>query len=324
MPKTNEESTLKVPEGADAEVIEEMRAAGELESATEVETPEGGKPAEHVDKPAEEPAPSPRDKDGEGNGEPPAAGEGEGQGDRPAASDREGAQPPNREAKTMPVWKAKEETKKAVEAATSQLRSEFEAKITELGNKQGGATDEDVAKIAEEFSMKPEAAAALIERVTEAVGKRHGIADIRSTLDARAATDREQAEEQGFETEFNDKVTQEALTAAAGDRQITPEVKSKLKELAYETTYAKYRLTDIIRLESANLFPAAAKPAPSGEGSRGGAGRGQAAKVKSLDETTPEDINTMSDDDFDQFSSEIAGGQSRFTRTVVPKKTAAK
>jgi hypothetical protein len=300
-----------VAAGMDPIIAKEMEEAGELtssEETTTVTTPE--EQPEHIEKKPEEEAAA-------AAGDEPAAPVttpegGAGDGGAGGEGGEEGKQP-DRTPTHMPVWKAKELAKKAAddaaEAARAEAKEEYERKLAELGGKPGGASTEEVSKFAEEFGLQPEAAAAMIGRMGTILESTLGISELKKDAEARKTQDLAQAEIAGFETEFSGKDTQEALKAAAGDREITAEVKEKVKTLAYTTTYAKYRLPDIIRLEASNLFEAAPAPKPAAEGGRGGTGRG--APAKTIEQMTPEEINSLSDDEFLKLSDDLGKSGSR-------------
>lgn len=293
----------EMPEGADPVVYQAMVDAGEI-------THESKKAPEHI----EDPEPD-EDKGGEGEGgdEDPNKKQ-----DDPEDSDKGEKKPINREVHHIPAWKHKEDMKKAREEAAEEtrqaLQKDFEEKLKAAGGKPGGATDDDVQKIADEFGIKPEVVPAFIERIAGAVqSKIKGVelsAEDRAALDATREGARLQKEEEGFKNEWGDAATQTALKAVSGGKQITEEVRSRVKELAYSSTYNRYRLADIIALEGPKLFPKGDK---TGESGRGGAGRGQESKT--IDEMSPEEILNMPDDEFKRLSDELGGKGSRFIQT---------
>lgn len=296
-PKT-EAGKQAIVDGADPKVIEDQEAAGELIDE--------GEPT-HVDKPGEgEPQPKVEE---------PKAGEEPGE---PGAGDKGDNPPPDRTPQYMPVWKHKEELKHAREEMERNQSSAIEQAVTAAIAKQGGATTEDVAKIAEDFGMTAEAATAFMERMTTTIEKRLGIDDLKKDVEARKQIDLKAAEERGFRDEFASSATQDVLRTAANGQAITAEVEAKLKELAYTTTYSRYRLADIIKLEGSSLFPAAPAESRTAERGRGGASRA-APTPKTLDDITPENIDNMTDEEFQRFSDGLATGQSRFARTTLPK-----
>ena len=147
------------------------------------------------------------------------------------------------------------------------------------------------------------------DRMASIVESRTGLTDLKKDNEARAAREKEIAETQGFENEWSGKETQDALKAIAGDVEITADVKKRVQELAYTTTYARYRLPDIIRLEGSKLFPAAPAPAASAEAGRGGTGRGTPAK--SIEQMSPEEINALTDEEFLKLSDDLGKSGSR-------------
>lgn len=290
-PKT-EEGKAALVAGADPIVVEEMENEGEIAPNEEKKTPEGDagkKPNE--EKPQEDKKP-----------------EGE-----------EGDQPINRTPQHMPVWKHKEELKKREEELRGQFKTELETAVAEAASKNGGASDEDVAKIAEEFNLEPQIAGALVDRMASVIEKKLGLSEIKKSTEALEEQNRTTAEETGFNNEFASQATQDAIKAALGEN-VPQGLKEKVKELAYSTTYARYRLADIVRLEKDTLAPESAKPAKTAEVSRGGSQAGGGAK-KDITEMTPEEIEAMSDEEFSKYSNELGGKQSRFTKIVSPKKT---
>lgn len=294
-PKT-EAGKSAIAAGADPAVIEEQEADGSLVDVL------AKKPDENVEKTAEEKA-----------AEEAAAAE--------AAKGEagEGGEPPlvDRTPQSMPIWKHKEELKKLGQEMEARHATELETALAAAASKQGGATSEDVGKLAEEFNVTPDVAGAMLDRMTIIIENRLGIGELKKDVDAHKQRDLQIAEQQGFESEWGAQATQDALKVMLGDRPLTAEVKDKLKKLAYTTTYAKYRLTDIIKLNP-NIVPDAPTERRSAEGGRGGAGRGTPAP-KSLDDLTPEQINAMSDKEFEELAEALGGkGNSRFTRTTKP------
>lgn len=307
-PKT-ESAKKALADGADPAVVEQMEKDGELADSTE-EAPENKGPK----------VPPADDKGQKGKGKGEDGGDGVEKGktgdDSEDADDEEDVEeeetPPNRTATNMPVWKHKEEIKKAKDQAKAEAKAEFDQELSRLSHKEGGASDEDVSKFAEEFSLTPEVAGSMIDRLASIVEKRAGIPEFRKKEEERDERERQTKEEQGFQKEFDSQTTQEAIKAAAGNREITADVRKRLHDLAYSTTYATYRLPDIIQLEGSKLFPEASKPHKSAEAGRGGLSRGGA--VKSVEEMSPEEMDNLSDDEFLKASNALASGQSRYTK----------
>lgn len=288
-------------DGADPKVVEEMEAKGELHETEE--------PAHVEKKPDEEEAPKPSEKKDE-------------EAESGAAGDDDEEDPlkhPNRTADSMPVWKHKEEMKKEADRIRKEAQSELEKALADAALQKGGSTSEDVTKIAEEFNLTPEVAGAMLDKMTGIVKDRLGIDNLVKDNEARKERDQQIAEKEGFESEWGTKETQAALKTIAGDRPITEEVKAKVKELAYTTTYARYRLSDVIQLNQSSVFPVAPSARRSGESGRGGTSRGAASSPKNLNEVSSEDIENMSAAEFKKFSDELGKDGSRFTRTDVPK-----
>ena len=101
------------------------------------------------------------------------------------------------------------------------------------------------------------------------------------------------------------------LKSIAGDKQITDEIRAKVKELAYRTDYAQYRLPHIIQIEAANIFPTAPKESKTAETGRGGTGTGTTPKA--LSEMSVEEVNGLSESEFLKLSSDLGSKSSRFT-----------
>lgn len=306
---TTEAGKEAIANGADPDVVRDMEADGELRPGSEEGSPEHIDNGEGGDKGTKKP----EEGAGDGTAKPTDKA--------PNAEDDE-APGVNREVKTIPAWKAHEMVKKAKEDAERETRaaleSEFEAKIKAAGDKPGGATDDDVQKIADEFGLKPEVIPAFIERIGGVVSKHIKVETLseqdRRAIDSIAEAQKKQAESEGFNKEFTDVATQEALRLASGGKQVTADVIEKVKGLAFSSTYHTYRLADIIRLEASNLFPRESKSAESG---KGGLSRGTPSK--SIDEMSPDEILNMPDDEFDALSTALSGGQSRFTKSTVPR-----
>ena len=293
-PKT-EAGKKAIADGADPEVIEEQEADGTL-------IDEEKKPDEHIEKTAEELA-------------------AEAEAARVAAESKGEDDPekPGRTPQSMPIWKHKEELKKLGEEMEARHATELETALAKAASQKGGSTPEDVSKLAEEFNVTPEVAGAMLDRMTSVIESRLGISEIKTTIATTQQRDREIKEEQGFEAELGGQAAQDALKTVLGDRPVTPEVRAKVKELAYTTTYANYSVADIIRLNPTIIAPVAPTGRQSAESGKGGAGRAPASPM-TLDDLTPEQVENMSDAEFEEFTNRIGGGQSRFTRTTVPKK----
>lgn len=308
---TTEAGKKAIADGADPTVVAEMEQDGSLSDVKE-ETP-----AEHIDTKT----PQPDDKGDKGPGKKEGADDGNGgkkDGDGNGADDSDKG--PNRTPKSLPIWKHKEELKNL----RDQLTTEFEQKIQDLASKKGGASDTDVHKFAEEFGLTDENAGAMIDRMTGILETRLGISEIRTNEQQRQERDKETQEQQGFAKEWTDKTTQDAITAAANGRQLPSDIQEKVRELAYSTTYARYRLSDIIRLNEATLFPKEVKNTPARTAETGSRGASQGQARKSIEEMTPEEIDGMSDEDFQALSNELGGKGSRFTRTTKPPRTQGK
>ena len=251
-----EAGKLAISEGADPDVVEAQEKEGTLTDAPGDGKEKEKKGAEHVETPATPPAKTPAadkeqgdDKGGEGGDGKGKEGKGEGVG---------GDEPPDRIPQSMPVWKHKEELKKLRDELEAGNASAIEQAVAAAVAKQGGATSEDVTKLAEEFNLTPDVATAMIDRITSAIEKKLGLSDIRKSVEEGAETRKRQQEEEGFMNEWGSKATQDALKSLAGDKPITDEIRAKVKELAYRTDYARYRLPHIIQLEAANIFSAPA------------------------------------------------------------------
>lgn len=316
---TSEEGKAALAAGADPAVVEEMEKEGTLppvekskegeEGAEHVDTGKEGKDDEGKDKTGTEGDDAGKGKAGEGEGE-------DGKGDEGDGDDKD--RQPNRTVQSMPAWKAKELAKKEADEREAKVRaeltSEFEKKLADAGGKTGAEKDEEIDKIASEFNLTPEVASALVDRMSGVVSKKLGLDEIRKGHDEQQERARAQKEEEGFNAEWSEKSTQDALKAAAGSREITVDVQKKVKELAYDERYARYRLTDIIRLESSNIFGDEKKEVKSAERGRGGSGRG--TPQKEIDEMSPEDIDSMSDDEFLKFSNDLGKSGSRFVKST--------
>ncbi len=241
---TTEEGKKAIAEGADPSVVEQMEKDGDIATLDnkEKKTPEKSEEELAAEKAAAEAEAQKKAKES-----------GTDDDDEEEEEDDEENRQPNRSPKYMPAWKAKELAKEAAEKAKAEAQAEFDIKLKELGSKPGGASGEDVTKFADEFGLTPEVASSMIDRMATIIESRVGVNEIKKDLELRKANDARAAEEQGFVNEWESKETQEAIKNAAGNNEITAEVKDKIKKLAYTTTYARYRLPDIIRLESARL-----------------------------------------------------------------------
>jgi len=294
---TSEAGKEALKQGADPTVVEEMEKQGELHE----EEPE------HVEKksPKEESHAEPDEKGKEGEEESVAGDDDE----------NDPIKHPDRTPQSMPVWKHKELLKQETEKIRAEAQTELDKALAEAATKKGGSTSEDVTKLAEDFSITPEVAEAMLDRMTTIVSDRLDLVGIKRDNEARKETDRQIAEQQGFESEWGAQATQDALKSAAGDRPITEQVKAKVKELAYTTTYAKYRLSDVIKLNLDSVFPAGKTEKRSAEGGSGGTSRGASAP-KNLNDTSAADIEAMSPKEFAEFSDALGKSGSRFIRTT--------
>lgn len=298
-----------IQQGADPSVVEDM----EKELGLDVSDDKDKKPDEHIEEGDED---TKKPKGDEGDLDPnkkPKEGEED--------LGNEGKPNPDRPVEHIPAWKVKELQKKAREEGLaegkSQAQIEFEAKILETGAKPGGATDDDIQKIADEFGLKPEIIPAFIDRIAGAVSSKIKLPDdVARATERIREQDRQAKESEGFEKEWTDPATVAALKAISGGREVTNEVREAIKQLAYTSTYHRYRISDIVRLEGSKLFPP--KESKSAEAGRGGVGRGQ--EVKSIDEMSPEDVLNMPDDEFERLSNELGGKGSKFIKTSKAKK----
>lgn len=299
-----------IQQGADASVVEDM----EKELGLDVSDDKDKKPDEHIDEDDED---TKKPKGDEGDLDPDKKPK-EGEVD---LDDKDGKPNPDRPVEHIPAWKVKELQKKAREEGLaegkSQAQIEFESKLIETTTKVGGATDDDIQKIADEFGLKPDIIPAFIERIAGAVSSKIKLPDdvVQATERIREQ-DRQAKESEGFEKEWTDPATIAALKSISGGREVTNEVREAIKQLAYSTTYHRYRISDIIALEGSKFFPA--KESKSAEAGRGGVGRGQ--EVKSIDDMSPEDVLNMPDDEFERLSNELGGKGSKFIRTSKAKK----
>lgn len=276
--KTDEGKKM-IADGADPEVVkgveEEAGTTPEPKVPEHVENPEEDKPEEKPDKVVPE----------------------------------ETEQPIDRTPQHMPIWKHKEELKKREEELQTEFQTKLEEAVKVASHKPDGATNEDVNKLAEEFNLTPEVASSMIDRMAQVVSSRIGIDDIRKNTEAIKEERRLAAEETGFENEFVSEDTTKAIESAANGKSITSDVKKRIKEFAYSTTYAKYRLADIVRLEADNLFPDKSESRPA-ESSRGGSARGSAQK--NIAEMSPDEINSLSDAEFVKLSNELGKEGSKY------------
>lgn len=295
-PKT-EAGKKAIANGADPEVIEEQEADGTLNGIDEEKKPD----EKHIEKTAEE-----------------LAAEAEAARIAAESKGEDDPEKPGRTPQSMPIWKHKEELKQMEKEMEARHATELETALAKVASQKGGSTSEDVGKLAEEFNVTPEVAGAMLDRMTSVIESRLGINEIKTTIATSQQRDKEIKEAQGFEAELGGQAAQDALKVVLGDRPVTAEVKAKVKELAYTTTYANYSVADIIRLNPSLIAPAAPTGRTSAESGKGGAGRAPASPT-TLDDLTPEQIDQMSDSEFEEFTSRIGGGNSRFTRTTVPK-----
>lgn len=307
-PKT-EEGKKMLSDGADLAVIQQMEEEGagagdgEGKDPEHVETPEEIAAREKAEGDANEAKGLNRDGSPKSPGEGGDKGEGEG-----------GDEPPEREPKHMPMWKHKEELKKV----RDELTTDFEKKLADAVSKKGGPTDDDVSKIAEEFNLEPEIAGKMIDRMAGVLEQRLGLGDLKKSAEQITEQAKAQAEAKGFDEEWGAKATQEALKAAAGDRQVTDSVKQRVHELAYSTEYARYRLSDVIRLNADSLFEAPSKQHKTAEAGRGGSNRG--TPQKPISEMSSEEIGDLSDDEFMRLSEELGKSGSRYNGITRAKK----
>jgi hypothetical protein len=296
-PKT-EAGKKAIANGADPDVIEEQEADGTLIDVAEDKKPD----EQHVEKTAEELA-------------------AEAEAARIAAEKAKGEEDPEKPGRTpqsMPIFMHKEKLKELREEMEARHATELETALAKAASQKGGTTPEDVSKLAEEFNVTPEVAGAMLDRMTSVIESRLGINEIKTTIATSQQRDREIKEAQGFEAELGGQAAQDALKVVLGDKPVTAEVKAKVKELAYTTTYANYSVADIIRLNPTLIAPVAPSGRQSAESGKGGAGRAPASPT-TLDDLTPEQVENMSDSEFEEFTTRIGGGNSRFTRSTVPK-----
>lgn len=290
----------KIPDGADPKIIEQMRKDGIAIPGEETleKKPEPAKP-EPDKKEDDDPSKKPEPKAGKENEE-----------------DEEPDQP-DRPIRTIPAWKHKDmlkdmERKHKEELAS--MRDDFDAKLKMLSEKPPEKRQEesaDVQDLADEFGIAPEAISKLADRIANKVrGEIKLPEDVSKKLEAFQERERELLEEKGFETEW--AATAEAIKKDRkdiSDAELSA-VKAKIKEFAYTEPYARYRLTDIVRLEAGNLFTEKGKK--SAEPGRGGSQFGD--KVTDYSKITEDDIKNMSSQDFERYSEFMAKQGSRYSR----------
>lgn len=308
---TSEDAKAAIAAGADPIAVEEMEKDGTLPPAPKGD--DGDKGSAHD---------TGKETDGDGDGKDKSDDEGgkgkagEGDSDKDGNDDDDGKRDkgdgPNRTVQTMPVWKAKELAKAEADKRETEIRTQLEGemskRLAEMTGKTGADKDDALDSFATEFSVSPDVAGAMLDRMTDLVGKRLGIDEIRKNQQADQALRKAQEEEDGFKAEWGEESTQKAIKAAAGDREITVDVQKRIKELAYDERYAKYRLSDIVRLESDSIF--GSESTHTAERSRGGSGSGRGQK--DVEDMSTDDINSMSDDEFLKFSNDLGKNGSRF------------
>ena len=312
VPKT-EGGAKAVAEGADPSVVEQMEKDGVL-AANQDDDKEKDTPEKVENKPDDEEVV----EDEPNKKVDPAADKSGTDGDDKKDDEDEGV---NRTPKYIPSWKHKEELKKTEERIRSEVGTQVDAlnqRIQDLTKNGAVATDGDIDALATEFGLTPETASKLVDKLSDIVDKKVGISTIRKTLDEQLKVTNEQKEEQGFVNEFASADTQKALEEASGGQTINADVKERIKMLAYTSTYAKYRLQDIIRLEAKNLFKEAPREQRSAEAGKGGINRGNAPK--SIDQMSPDDILSMSDEEFMKASEDLAKDGSRYSLNKKSKK----
>ena len=293
-PKT-EEGKLALANGAEASIVEEMEKEGAIKSQDDDKQ-------KALDVAAQKEADAKAEADKKAAEEAEVAAKGDGKVDEPI----------DRTPKHMPAWKAKELAKEAAEKARldtiAEKDAEFKVKLAEAAQKPGGASTDDVDSLAEEFGLKPDVALKMIDRMADIISKKAGLPDIKKSVEENAERERLAKENQGFENEWLSKATTESIAEAGGT--LTQEVKDKVKELAYSTTYAKYGIADIIKLNASTLFPADPKEKRTVERGRGGAGRAQSAKA--VTDMTSEELDGMSDDEFLKASNDLGKSDSKY------------
>lgn len=196
--------------------------------------------------------------------------------------------------KKLPAWQVKMQERRLNKAKTeieSNLRKEFEEKYgrkptTEEKQEMKDSLAEDFEK---EFGVEPDEKTLKFLKFLEGRTKKFEMPpEMSKRLEKIEKHSIEQAEEIGFENDFAKQKKLINKFFPDADEKTIDRIKGKVKELAYTEKYAKYDLSDIIRLNRKALTPVERRK--TGESSKGG--HGQARYTP--DQIDPEKIDWAS------------------------------
>jgi len=162
-------------------------------------------------------------------------------------------------------------------------------------------TDEWIDEMATKHNTNPEFIKDLVGNLAKS-GKFGAVSDdiakeldlLKSERAAIAAEKQKATEERMFQEDLANTLK------ASPDIPDTPEVREKIKELAYSTEYANYKLADIIRLHKDDIAPIATKGAEKSRMS------GQTADVVDFDNLSEEEFQRLSPKQLDEFNAYMA------------------
>ncbi len=275
-----QEEAVQPPAGADPEVIARMAKDNVVEPPKKDEA----KP-----EPKEEEKPKTDDKEEEASEEFEV---------EETEDEKDEAEPKGRPVKFVPAWKVEVERKR-FEKQIADLTAKAKADV-----KSGDATEtkvvEDIKQLADKWGVKDE----FLKEFTESILTKVKLPDdIQGKLTAFEEAQRKQKEEEGFNNEYS-SVAKEFPELDA------PEVKAKLRRLAYTEEYARYKLKDIYLLNKEHLVTARKVSAEAGKG-------GTSAGSVDFDNVTAEQVANMDKTTFEAFSNYMAkkgGNRLMFTK----------
>lgn len=193
-----------------------------------------------------------------------------------------------------PLWKRLKLTKGLLRDAQKQLAT-YKESNTEA------QLDAKVEAFSKEHNVSKEAAKALIEIAASIAAEKAGIdPTLRATIERVVKRDEQQEywaeQDKAFVRDFRSNVG----PLAKRDGKDLVKVQKRLQVLAFQPEHAKKSLVSLYLEQYGEKGP---KRRITGEGNRGTHGRVHGVKTEDLQ---PEDIDSMSDEEFDTFSESAA------------------
>lgn len=230
----------------------------------------------------------------------------ESEGDEDDADDDQDAE--ESEDKNVPLWKRHKELKKQLKDAQALISSNEKSKKE--------TTDADFDKQLDAFAAKhktsKEAARDLLDLAASIAESKAGLpADLKGALESVVKRDKHQQFWKEQEKSYVKDFTSNVAPLAARDGKNPAKVQKRLQELAFKPENAKKSLVELYLTQYGKEEGTKAKRRITSEGNRTH-GR---VSGKAAEDFQPEDIDDMSDEEFDEFSESLGkASKSRIVR----------